>query len=100
MRSDVALVDLCLSVIGDEYHDHVSPRSGFSHAGYGKTGGFGFGARGAGFVEPDFYLNAAVFEVEGMGVALGSVSDDGNLLALDERNVRVFFVVKLSHLSS
>jgi hypothetical protein len=40
-------------------------------------------------------MDAAVAEVEGMGVALGAVAEDGDLAVPDE--VEVSFVVDLGH---
>src|SRR5699024_9273116 len=45
--------------------------------------------------DPD--LDAAVAQVQRMGVALGSEADDGDLLALDDGQVGVVVVEDLSH---
>ena len=42
-------------------------------------------------------MDAGVLEVEGVGVALGAVADDGDLFGLDEGEVSVCVVVCLGH---
>ena len=59
------------------------------------------GALGVGGVGAEAYadVDAGVLEVEGVGVALRAVADDGDFLCLDEREVCVCVVVCLCHFS-
>ena len=57
----------------------------------------GVGGVGA---EADADVDAGVLEVEGVGVALGAVADDGDFFGLDEGEVCVCVVVGLCHVSS
>ncbi len=84
-------------LIGDEHHDHVGPFSGFGDGGHFKAGLLGLGdGLGVGG-EADLDLDAGVLEVEGVGVALGAVADDGDLLGLDKGEVGVVIVISLCH---
>ena len=59
------------------------------------------GALGVGRVGAEAYadVDAGVLEVEGVGVALRAVADDGDFLCLDEGEVCVCVVVCLCHFS-
>jgi hypothetical protein len=52
---------------------------------------FGFGNSGRTFTQTNSNVNAGIFQVARLSVALGTVTDDGNFLALDDRQVAVFF---------
>jgi len=55
---------------------------------------------GAGFAvlrEADADFDARILEVEGVGVTLGAVADDGDFLRLDQGEVCVVIVVGLCH---
>ena len=47
--------------------------------------------------QPDLDADAAVLQVQRVGVALRSVADDRDLLALNQAQVRVLVVVHLRH---
>jgi hypothetical protein len=85
-------------LVGDEDHNDVGPASDFGDGTDFEAGllglGDGFGVGG----EADFYLNAGVLEVEGVGVALGAVADDADLFGLDEREVGVVIVMSGCHI--
>jgi hypothetical protein len=49
----------------------------------------------AALAQADGHLDAGVVQVEGVGVALRAVADDGDLLALDEGEVGVLVVIDL-----
>ena len=58
-----------------------------------------FWRRGRPGAQPDPDVDARLGQVEGVGVALGPVADDGHLAALDQARVGVGLVVQLGHLS-
>ena len=41
------------------------------------------------------YIDAGVFQVAGVRVALRTVADDGNFLALDDAQITIFIVIDL-----
>src|SRR5207248_184853 len=57
------------------------------------------GARTAGRRQPDANADAAVFQVERVRVPLRAVTDDRDLLLLDQRKVRVVVVVHRRHVT-
>src|SRR6478752_1312524 len=59
--------------------------------------GLGLGLALAALGEADAHVDAGVAKVEGVGVALAAVADDGDLLALDDRQVGVVVVEHLGH---
>ena len=94
---DLFGVQLGRGLIGNQNHDHVGPLSDVGDGVDFKAGllrlGNGFGVGGKAY----FHLNAGVLEVEGVGVALRAVADDGHFLGLNEGKVGVVIVVSLSH---
>ena len=47
--------------------------------------------------QPDPDVDAGLGQVEGVGMALGAVADDGHLAALDQARVGVVLVVQRGH---
>ena len=86
---DVGVVDLGGGLVGREVHDDVGPLADLGD-GVDDEAGFA-GALGVGRVgaEADADIDAGVLEVEGVGVALRAVADDGDFLRLDEGEVCV-----------
>jgi hypothetical protein len=58
---------------------------------------FGFLPTLAFGVEGDAYVDALVFEIQGMGMTLGSITHDRHLERLDQVRINVFFVVDCCH---
>src|SRR5450759_1512010 len=97
---DLAVVEIGLDVIRDEDHDHIR---GFRGLGGGEdleAGGFGLGDALAAGGEADDDLDAGIAEVEGVGVALAAVADDGDRAAGEVVEISVFFVVTIWHKGS
>ena len=94
---DLGVIDLGGGLVGREVHDDVGPLADVRD-GVDDEAGFA-GALGVGGVGAEAYadVNAGVLEVEGVGVALRAVADDGDFLCLDEREVCVCVVVCLCH---
>ena len=90
---DELLVDLGLGLVGGEDHDDVGLSRGLRHA-HDLEAGFSrlLGGRGA-LAQSDAHIAAGVHEVERMRVALGSVADDGDLLALDDLGLAILVVI-------
>ena len=70
----------------------ASSNSG-SNVGHFQAVSFSFGNGGRTFTQTNGDVDAGVFQVARLGMALGTVTDDGNFLALDDRQVAVFFVI-------
>ncbi len=94
---DVGVVDLGRGLVGGQVHDDVGPLADLGDGAdleAGLAGALGVGGVGA---KADADVNAGVLEVEGVGVALRAVADDGDFLGLDEGEVCVCVVVGLCH---
>ena len=92
VRLDVLGEDLGLGGVRGQQHDHVGPLGGLRvgldlEAGFARLVG-GLGA----FAQADDHLDAGFAQVLRVGVALGTVSDDGDLLALDQGQVCIVVV--------
>lgn len=91
---DVLAVGGGLQFVGHGEHDEVAPGGGFGDAHDLEALGFGlFGGGGTRTEGDDEVLGARIAEVEGVGVALGAVAEDGDLLVLDEVHVAVTIVI-------
>ena len=99
MRRDLGVVDGLLELIGQQHHDPVRLGAGLGDAEHFQAIGAGFVGRAAAFVEAHHHVDAAVLEVEGMGVALRTVANDGHRLAVQQAEVGVGVVEKLGHQS-
>ncbi len=92
---DLALEDVALALVGQEDHDDVRHLGGLGHGGHAEPVAFRLGPALRALVEPDHHVLTCVLEVEGMGVALAAVPDDGDLLALEQAEIGVLVVVDL-----
>ena len=90
-------VDVALVLVGREDDDDVGLGGGIRDALDLEAGLLGLRLRLRVVLEADDDLDARVAEVLRVRVALRAVADDGDLLALDEREVGVLVVVDLSH---
>ena len=94
---DVPLVDVGLDLVVDEHHHDVAPLGGVGHGHHLQAGVLGIlPVLGAG-AQAYAHVTAGVLQVQGMGVALGAIADDGDLLAVEVVDVAVFLIVHFCH---
>ena len=87
-------VDVRLQFVGREHHHDIGPFGGADDVEH--LDAFGFGLLGGGRTRAQRHgdvLHAAVAHVEEMGVTLAAVTDDGDLLALDQIEIGVPIVI-------
>ncbi|MCY1176794.1 hypothetical protein D9M73_170790 [compost metagenome] len=92
VRLDIVLVQGGLELVRGQDHDQVGSRNSGSNVGHFQAVGFCLGNGRRTFTQANSHVNAGVFQVARLSVALGTVTDDGNFLALDDRQVAVFIV--------
>ena len=80
---DGFVVEFLLLGVGNEDHDDVGPGGGVGRRLHGEAVFFRFDARGAGFRQADANVAARVTQIERVGVALRTVTENGDLLCLD-----------------
>jgi hypothetical protein len=97
-RLDLLAVELGLAGVGGQDHHDVGAGGRVLHVAHGQPLGLGLGPRAAVRRQADFDLHPAVAQVEGVGVALAAVPDDGDALPLQLVEVRVGVVVDPCHL--
>ena len=90
---DVLLVDLGLRLVGNEHHDDVGFLGGGVHVAHLETGLLGLRPGAGALAQADAHVAAGVEQVQRVGMALGAVTDDGNLLVLDDLRIAVGLVV-------
>ena len=88
--------DLRLGGIRSQQHDDVGPLGGLRVGEDLEAGLFGLHARLGAFTQTDSNLNARVAQVLRVGVALGAVADDGDLAALDDRQICICVVERFN----
>ncbi len=94
---DVPVVDLGLHLVVDEDHHDIRPLSGGGDGFHRQPGGLGGGPALGALPQAHAHIAAGVLQVQGVGVALGAVADDGDLFALQPAQVAVLLVVHFSH---
>ena len=82
VRRDVGVVGALLLGVGYEHHDHVGLFTGLGDGDDAKARLFGLQDRRRLQSQADAHVVAAVVKVEGVGVALGAVAENGDLLRL------------------
>src|SRR5690554_2166867 len=98
VRLDFVLVQLGLELVRSQDHDHVGSRYGSRYVGDFQTMGFSLGDGGRTRAQAHGNVNAGILQVAGVGMALGAVTDDSDLLALDDAQITVF-VIKNVHVN-
>ena len=92
VRLDVLLVHGGLVLIGQQDHDHVGLGDGLADRLdlkallLGELDGLG------GRAQADDHVNAGVAQVQRMRVALGAVTEDGDLLAIEHGQIGVLLI--------
>ena len=97
IRLDVLVIDLALDRIGQQDHDDIGFGGGVTVAQDAQPFGFGLGAALASFVQTDAHIDAAVAQIQRMGMALAAIADDCNLLARQQAKVGLVFVIDVCH---
>ena len=82
VRSDVLGIHVGLLLIVDEDHDNVSLLGSLGHGVDLEAVLLCHGPGLAALAQADDHVAAGVTQVQRMGVTLGAVTDDGNLLAV------------------
>ena len=100
IRLNVVGPDRPLRLVGRQDHDDVGLGDGVGDGCDLQALLLGLGDRLRTLAEPDNHLDARIAQVQRMGVALRSVADDGCLLGLDQRQVRIGIVEDFSHVYS
>ena len=90
-------IDLLLHLVRQQQHDPVRPGCRLLHRRHLQAIRPGFDGGAAPLVEADNHLHPAVPEIEGMGMALGAIADDGHRLCVQDREVSVVVVKKVGH---
>ena len=80
---NIFFVNLLLHFIGQQNHHPVGGFGRFRHGLYRQPFGLGFGGRAAAFIEAHNDVDAAVLKVEGVGMPLGAVTNDGYGFAIE-----------------
>ena len=94
---DVSLIHIGLDLVVDEHHHDVAPLGSLRHGHDFQAVLLRHGpVLGAG-AQADAHVTAGILQVQGMGMALGAVADDGDLLSIEIVDVTVFCVIHLCH---
>ena len=97
VRRDGLPVHLGLQVVWDQHHHDVGIAGDVGDEPHLQTVPLRLGHAAAALVQAHLHADAAVMQVQRVGVALAAVSDYADRLALQQRHVGVVLVVHLYH---
>ena len=100
VRRDLGVVGVLLLGVGHEDHDDVGLFAGVGDGEDAKSRLFGLVHRRGLHAKTNAYVVAAVVEVERVGVALGAVAENRDLLVLEDVAIGVLLVVHRGHLQT
>lgn len=80
VRLDFVLVQRGLELIRSQDHDQVCGRNSGSNVGHFQAVCFSLGNGSRAFAQTNGNVNAGIFQVARLSVALGAVTDDGDFL--------------------
>ncbi len=92
VRLDFGLVHGCLVLIGQQDHHDIGLSGGIGDGLDFQTLLLGVLHGLGGRTQADDDIHAGITQVQGMGVALGTVTDNGDLLAFEHGEIGVLFV--------
>ena len=95
VRLNLLAVGLRDVFIRDQHHDDVSTLHSILYRRDCEAGCLSLLPGGAVRAQTDHHIDAGVMQVQRMGVSLGTVADDRDLLALDDGKVTVLVVINL-----
>ena len=96
VRLDLLTVEGGLHLVGGQDRDDVGPGDRLGDRLDGQTGLLSLGRGGRSLAQADNDLHAGVAQVQSVSVPLGTVTDDGDLLGLDDGQVGIVVVELLS----
>ena len=94
--SDVLLVDVGSALVVDQDHDDVSSLGCLSNGHHGEAV-LGCLVPGLSMTQTDNDIAAGISEVLCMGMTLGAVADDSNLLTVQDAEVAVLLIIHFCH---
>ncbi|MPM26797.1 hypothetical protein SDC9_73302 [bioreactor metagenome] len=94
---DIGAVHIGLLLVVDENHDDVGLLGSLGGCHDGKAVLLGDSPAFSALVKADDDVAAGIAQVHGMGMALGAIADNGDLLPLQITELAVFFIVKFCH---
>ncbi len=98
VRLDLLLVQAALKLVGGQDHYQIGSGNGGWNVTDLQAMGLGLGNGRGTRTQTDGDVDAGILQVARVRVALGTVTDDGDLLALDDGEVAVFIVRNLHEL--
>ena len=94
---DLLGVDVALDLVGQQHGDDVALGDGLGHVLDLEASGLSLGPRGGTGAQADDHVNSGILQVQRVSVTLRTVTNDGNLLGLDQRQVCAVIVDDLCH---
>ncbi len=95
VRLDVRVVDRRNGLVGQQDHDDVGILDGLGDFVDLETGLLGLFPRHAALAQANGDLDPGILQVLRVRMTLRAITNDGDLLALDERQVGVLVVINL-----
>src|SRR5262245_14838475 len=94
----VVVVEGLLMLVGNDHHGHIGPLGGLGVIREDlQAVVFRLGDTGAALLQGDADVQTAVFEIESMGMSLGTEAEDDDIFASQMGEVSVFIIENGSH---
>ena len=90
-------VHVALDLVGQQQRDDIALGDGLGHVLDLEAGGLSLGPGGGTGAQADDHVNSGILQVQRVSVTLRTVTNDGNLLGLDQRQVCAVVVDDLCH---
>ena len=90
-------VDVALDLVGQQHGDDVALGDGLGHVLDLQAGGLSLGPGGRTGAQANDHVNSGILQVQRVRVTLRTVTDDGDLLGLDQRQVCAVVVDDFCH---
>ena len=94
---DALLVHVGLDLVIDQDHDDVAPLGGLLDGLHLQTGLLGVGPVLRALAQAHAHVAAGVLQVQRVGVTLGAIADDGDLLPVQIADVAILLIIHFCH---
>ena len=95
--SNILFIHLGLQFVVDQNHNNISLLGSLSRGINLKALSLSLGPGFAALIQTDDNVAAGILQVFGMSMALRTVTDNGNLFVLQQRQLTIFLIVNFTH---
>ena len=94
---DILLIHIGLLLVVDQDHDDICCLSSLGSGHDGEAVLLSHGPALAALIQADDDIAAGITQVHGVGMALGAITDDGDLLTVEVVDVAILLIIHFCH---